>query len=406
MGNLNSIADQLTPGRPIETTFGADTGTPSANQEILLIGHMGATGTSASGTAAPYTPTVVNNAGDEAAGKAEAEAKFGIGSELALMVLAAIQANAGGSTFPAIKCVGLASTDTAYGAADVALTRAQKTKAEFVVSCYDGAGTASLRTKLIDHARLVSGATRVDMNQYGTFAVMANRSTVDPADLPKPDTQFFIGAYLRDTGTGDDAPTRLIGEVAAMAAARMAGNAVPFNPLDDVTVEKLDAPKKESDAISVGASLESETVLKQGWTPLYAKPNGEVAFVRTVTSRRTVDADGETDVISYFDVQDFQVLYFWRKTLKTRFSQTDYKQAKASNTKAEDALAEMVRLAHLFQENNMFQAVDELAKQFRVARSTSDRSRLDYKTPVNVIPGLHVMAGNIEASTQFDTLSL
>ena len=50
---LTSIADQKTPGRPIEITFAAETGLPSANQEILIFGHMVEAG-AASGDATPY----------------------------------------------------------------------------------------------------------------------------------------------------------------------------------------------------------------------------------------------------------------------------------------------------------------------------------------------------------------
>lgn len=405
MSPLTSIGSQKTPGRPIEVTFAAETGLPDASQELLLIGHMAATGIAASGTATPYTVVTINNAGDLTAGSDEADTKFGEGSELAKMVAAAIRANSGGSTFPSIKCVALRSTDTDFGASDAALTAAQGTKAEFIVSCYDGTDS-TLRSKLKDHVLLVSGAQRVENDQYGSVGVVFNRSVTDPSLLPSPDTQFILPVWLRDTGTGGDAPAYSIGEMAAACAAKIAANAVPFNPVNDVTVVGIDAPKKVSDYPTVGAGLESETALDKGWTPLKVKPNGEVAFVRTVTSRITVDADGSTDVTAYYDVQDFQVLYLWRKTLKARFSQADFKRRKASDQALIDTLAEMIRLAQAFQDQGMFQHVDKLAKLFQVERNASDRHRIDYKTPVNVIPGLHVMAGNIEATTQFDTVSV
>ena len=69
------------------------------------------------------------------------------------------------------------------------------------------------------------------------------------------------------------------------------------------------------------------------------------------------------------------------------------------------ALGEMLRLANLFQDQTMFQAVQQLAPQFQIQNNPSDRSRFDYLTPINVVPGLHVMAGNIQAGTQFDVIS-
>lgn len=397
---LTSIGDQKTPGRPIEITFAADTGIPSANQELLLIGHSAPSGAPGSGSVAAYELTVISNAGDETAGAAEADTKFGAGSELAKMVLAAIKANRGGSTFPVIKCIPLDSADTDFGQA---LTTAASVKAEFIVSPYDGQD-ATLRDELKDHCLLVSGAQRVENNQFGSVGVVFNRSVTDPATLDAPDTQYLMPVYMRDTGTGGDAPAYSIAEMAAACAAKAAGNAVPFNPLDNVTIVGVDAPAKLSDYLTVGASLESETVLNRGWTPLRVKPNGEVSFVRTVTSRITVD--GVVAATSYYDLQDFQVLYFWRKTVFTRLNQPDLKQVKASVDTAVTIKGELIRLAQVFEDQNMFQAVSQLAKQFRVERSASDRHRFDVKTPVNVIPGLHVVAANVVASTDFDTISV
>jgi len=395
--SLTSIGSQKTPGRPIEITFAAETGTPSDAQEVLLIGKKHAS----SGTATAYEVVEISNSGDLEAGKAEAETKFGAGTELAKMVEAAIRANLGASTYPKLKCVPLASSDTDFGSADVALTAAGRVKAEFIVSPFDG-DDATLRNKLETKAQEMSGAQRVENGQYGTMGVVFNRDVADPANLPSPDSEFLVAVWMPDSGT----PDYSIGEMAAAAAARIAANVVPFNPVDDLTINGIDAPADMAEWITVGAGLESETALEKGWTPLYVKPNGEVAFVRSVTTRITVDADGTTDVTAYYDVQDFQVLYFWRKTLKTRFSQADFKRRKASNETAREARSEMIRLAKLFEAQGMFQAVDKLAPYFLVERSTSDRHRLDYKTPVNVIPGLHVMAGNIVATTQFDKLTI
>lgn len=401
---LTSIGSQKTPGRPIELTFAEERGLPSDLQEVLLIGHMDEL-TSASGSVTPYAVTVIDNSGDLKAASGEVASKFGDGSELAKMVLAAIRANAGASTYPKLTCVPLATADTGFGTSDVALTNAQAVKQEFTVMPYDG-NNSTLRGKLKDHCLLLSGAQRVENGQYGTMGVAFNRSVTSPSTLPKADTQHLVLVTLRDTGAGDDAPAYSLGEMAAACAARLASNAIPFNPVDDLTIPGVAAPAKTSDWYSIGASLESEAALGRGWTPLRVKPNGEVSFVRSVTSRLTVDADGVIEVTAYYDVQDFQVLYFWRKTLKTRFSQADFKRRKASNGAANDLLAELIRLATLFQDQEMFQAVDQLAKEFEVERNVSDRHRFDYKTPVNVIPGLHTIAGNIEAGTEFDTLTL
>ena len=394
---LTNLPDQKTPARPVEITFAAETGLPSANQEVLLIGHA-AVGTPTSGL---YTVNSVANSGDYQAAKTEAEAKWGAGSEIVKMILAAIKANQDTGIYVQLKAVALASTDTGFGSLDAALTAVQDVKAEFVVSPYDGTDNTT-RNKLKETAQIMSGPHRPANNQFGTIGVVFNRDEADPTQLPEFDTQYVMGIWMPDSA----APDYSIGEMAAACAAKIASNVAPFNPLDDVTINGIAAPELETDWITVGFALESEAALTQGWAPLRVKPNGEVAFVRTVTGRLSADGSGSPVVTAYYDVQDFQVLYFWRKTVYTRLSQPDFKRRKASATTAREILAELIRLAREFENQNMFQAVSQLSKQFQVERSSSDRHRFDVKTPVNVIPGLHVIATNIEATTEFDELSI
>lgn len=391
---LTSIGSQKTPGRPIEITFAADTGLPSDSQEVLLIGRA------ASGATGTNTVITINNSGDLSAASTEVATKFGAGSEMAKMVLAAIAANSGASTYPQLKACPLASTETTIPTA--AQTAIKAVKAEFIVSPYDMSTGTTERTILTTLAQTMSGAQRVDNNQFGSFGVAANFSVTDPSNLYQFDTQYLIGVWLRDSGSN----TYSLGELAAAAAAKIAGNGIPFNPLDDVSVSGVTAPASSADWITVGAGLESETALNKGWTALYVKPNEEVAFVRTVTGRLSADGTGTPVVTSYYDVQDFQVLYFWRKTLWTRFSQPDFKQTKASAGTAILLKSEAIRLAVQFEEQQMFQSVNQLAKYFEIERNASDRSRFDIKTPVNVIPGLHVVATNVVATTLFDVITV
>lgn len=389
---LTNIGQQKTPGRPVEITFAAETGLPSDAQELLLIGHA------ASGATGTNTIIVLSNVADLAAASGEAETKFGAGSELAKMVIAAVKANAGGSTFPAIKCCPLESDET--GIPTDAQTAIQAVKAEYLVSPYNLNSDEPNRTILKTMALTMSGAARVDNNQFGTFGVGADQDESDRSLLYKFDTQFLIGVNLYSS-----APEYLDGEVAAAAAAVMAANGIPFNPLDDVTIQSVPAPAM-AEWPTVGAGLMSEAALNQGWTPLFVKPNGEVAFVRTVTGRLSADGTGTPVVTAYYDVQDFNVLYFWRKTLYTRFSQPDLKRTKASAGVAQNIKSEAIRLAVQFETQGMFQAVNQLAKRFQVERNASDRHRIDVKTPVNVIPGLHVIATNVEATTEFDVITV
>lgn len=390
---LTDIGFQKTPANPMDLTFAAQTGLPALSSVVVLIGHA------ASGATGVNTIVQVVNTGDVGLATTEANAKFGTGSEAALMVIAAVTAVAAGGTFPSLAVCPLASTDVSIAVA--AQTAIQKYPSNFVVTPYDLHSDATDRTILLTMVSTMSGPQRNANQQFGCVGVGATEATTNPAVLFEMDTQYLMGVYNRDS-----APAYTVGQVAAAAAAVCAANGVPFNPLSSVVVPGITAPTSMADWITVGAGLESEVILGRGWTPMMVLPNTTVAFVRTVTGRLTVGGLGVTPVTDYYDLQDFQVLYFWRQTLSARFGQPDFKQAKASQAKGQAVKSEAIRLAKTFEDQGMFQAVDLLAKSFVVQTNASDRSRFDFFTPVNVIPGLAVLAGNIQASTLGDIVTI
>src|SRR5438046_1781058 len=98
---LTSIGDQKTPAVPVEITLEAETGLPSSDQVLLLMGHA-ASSTPASSI---YAVKTINNVSDEDLAETEAAAIFGAGTEIVKMVKAAVKANAGASQFPQIKVI-------------------------------------------------------------------------------------------------------------------------------------------------------------------------------------------------------------------------------------------------------------------------------------------------------------
>jgi len=388
-----TIGFQKTPGRPVEIVFEAALGLPNDQQELLLFGRAGV------GATGIETVITISAVSDVTAATTESELKFGAGSELSKMVIAAVKANANAarSTFPPIKCVPLASTATTITTA--AQTAAKQVKAEFIVSPFDASTDSANRTTLKDLCAELSGAQRVENNQFGAIGVAANMSVSDASTLPAPDSQYLSLAWFKNLTPG----ALTTGEIAAGFAAVLAGNISPFNPVDNFVLGGVVAPAL-ADRISVGAGLESEVALAKGWSPFRTKANEEVTIIRSVTTRITTD--GTVLAGAYYDVQDFQVLYFWRKTIFTRLNQPDLKNVKASSPKAIAIKGELIRLAVIFQDNEMFQAVGQLAKDFTVERSISDRHRFDVSTPVNVIPGLHVVATTVRAGTEYDVVTV
>jgi phage tail sheath gpL-like len=394
---LTNIATQLTPGRPTEITFDNVVGLANPNQQLVLIGHSSATGT-ASGSL--YHAVQINNSGDPVAGAAEAAAKFGAGSELTLMVTAAIDAiaDAGLTNYPPIQCIQLAPSDTGtWGPSNAALLGLNKVEAEIIASPYDAQTQQSLNSLLVAQAAAISGAQSVQNNQFGSIAVAANQSVVDPSTLFTYQSQFMSPVWFRNTVS----PQYTVAQLAAAVAAVYASLSIPFNPLDSQEIGNLLPPTNQpQDNITVGGAAETETALGLGWTPLKVNPNLTVSIVRSITSIPALPTE------AYIDVQDFQVLYYFRKTIYTNFNQPFWNKQKASTLTAQNILGEVIRLAGAMEDQGMFQAVSELAKQFVVQRNASDRSRFDIFIPVNVVPGLHVLATNIQAGTQFDQITL
>lgn len=408
MAFTSTIATQKTPANPVNITLGPEQGLPNAIKTVVLIAAMGPTGGptgggSVSGTESPYTQVTINNVGSVAAASAEVVTKFGDGSELANMVLAAVRANAAGPNFPPIKCIPLPEGATDFGGVDnnealLVLDRVQGIC--YVATQFDGATDDTNREALLEEIEIMSGATRTSNAQYGSFGVMAN-TTEAIDDLPQTNTQYFVGIYLYDS----EGNPYSVGELAAAGAAKMASNPVPFNGQDYIEIAGISAPENMNDWLTVGGGLESETVLNQGWTPLRVLPNSTVAFVRTVTGR-LFQTDGVTAVTSYFDTQDFDTLYYFRQTIATRFAQPDFINQKASQDTARAAKGEVIRLMQVFEDQGMFQSVSELAELVVVQTNPSQRGRFDVYIPVNVVPNLHMIATDVEATTLFDQFTV
>lgn len=399
---LTNIPNYKTPSRPIEITFDSNFAQPDSIQTIMILGHFDV---DTPITTLPYTEYIITNISSVPNVTAEVTALFGATAEISLMIIAAVTANVGSSSFPLIKAMGLeeADTDIPQAAKDVL----DVTTYNFLVSPYDADDTAS-RDELKTIVQAVSAADRTDMFQFGAFGMMFNRSVTDFTTLDTPDTQYLGLSILRDTGIDDDAPALSAAEICAMYSAKVASRLFPFNPLNGEIINGIVPPKKMSDWITVSGTGDSEVILRKGWTPLGVFPSGTVYITRSVTTRITDNGSALNPEVGepYVDIQDFQVLYFLRKTLHARFSRSDFKQSKASNDTAIRIKGEVIKILKSFEDQGAVQNVDELSKKVKVERNISYRSRYDIFAPVNVIPGLHQVGTNIQATTEGDLLLL
>jgi phage tail sheath gpL-like len=346
----------------------------------------------------------MQSVGDPDAARIEVDALAGTGSEIGKMAEAFVKANANVSTgarnFPAFRVLLLPNAETGLGPADEAIAALKGLRSDLIVDPYD-ASNATLRTKLRDLAVLISGPDRDLNGQFGTTVVAASIVASATALLFNVDSQYVLVPYLQDTNVAPGQPVALI---AAASAGALLQLQFPYFGLDDVEIGGLLPPTNSADRILVGATELSELVLAAGLTPLRVDASGRVRFVRTVTTRVTIN--GSTPATAYRDWQDFSVLYDYREDLFLALQQPQFKNKKASIQQAQLVKDEALRIAGLYEQAQAFQRVKELAKLFQIQPSSSSRGRFDFKIPVNVIAINHVTAGNIEAGTLFDEFTL
>lgn len=197
--------------------------------------------------------------------------------------------------------------------------------------------------------------------------------------------------------------------VAAAHAGRQMSSAFPYNPLQGVTIGGLIAPRKITDRIEINPNGASEQALAAGLSPLYVQPGNTVGYIRTRTTLN-LKPDNVTAVTAYFDWQEIVTLYDFRESCY-QISQNPPFNNNPGGTKASAAIAalfkdEVLREAQAFEDGGGFQGVKTLAPLFVVAPSTTSRGRFDFKIPVNVLPGLMVIAGNIEAQSVLGNFTL
>lgn len=185
--------------------------------------------------------------------------------------------------------------------------------------------------------------------------------------------------------------------IAAAHAGAMMSFLAPYVPLQGVTIGGLTPPKKSSDRIVIDPSGSSEACLVAGLSPLYVQPGNSVGFIRTRTTW-VLKPDNVTPITDYFDYQQLVVLNDFREDCYL-LSQNPPFNNNPGGTKASVQVAallkdQVINKAYVYEQASMFQNVKENAKLFQIEIT---RGRFDFKVPVDVIPGLYVIAGNIQA---------
>lgn len=274
-------------------------------------------------------------------------------------------------------------------------------------------------TTLVLSQNATASATGVSLtinNSYATVGIYPG-ATLTGTGIPSGTTVLSItsntilmSANATSTGSAESIVVQnLVSQpleiLAAAQAGILMGLAFPYKPVQGLIVGGLIPPQKTSDWISINPSGASEQAINAGLSPFIILPGNTVGLLRSVTTYTTLP-DNVTRVTSYFDWQDLVILNDFRESCYQITQNPPFNNnpggTKASLTIAALLRDEILRLAQSFEDQGAFQGVQSLAPQFIVQNSTTSRGRFDFKIPVNVVPGLFVIAGNIQAVTSFD----
>lgn len=373
-------------------------GLVTADNELLIIGRKAASG----GSVAVGTPVYIDNYGDPVAAETECTSKFGASSEIGEMVVAAIKgvlfSDNETKVFPKLRVVAQANDDDSSDLAAL-LANLLTLPAPFIVVPYPATDSAAM-TALKNHCTAISANDRGLNGQFGSFAFLATDAatgTATPAGTGAATENICI-PWLRD---GAVSKANKIHAVASAYAALCAGLGLPFMPLDGVRVGGLVAPATATDWHTAGDTGTAALGLSAGLVPLMISAGGDVLVSRSITTRRVVASVEDT---AYFDMQDWQVLYYLRKNCYNLAMQPQYRIAKASVQKLQALRSDLIKICKQLEELEMLQFVDKFVDQFTVDRQATNRSAAVYRVPVNCIPGFHNKGIEIVGTTQFDAV--
>lgn len=382
-----------------QTSVTADgLGQAKAENTLVIIGHA-AEGASAANL---DKPIIIENYGNEKNAETECEAKFGADSEVGKMVVAAILAAKNSqqvpSVIPPIIVLALAHDDNDL---ETLLQDNESVPMPYVAVWFGASDTALCET-LKTHLVFISGPNRGMYGQFGSFGfVTANGTlaTVAPYGTAMKSEKIVI-PWLKDTAVAKENSVANLGAQLGVMAAQ---NPLPFNPLNKLEVFGVKPPVSRADFISPEVTGDGALALDAGLSPLLVNNNGKVFISRLITTVRTLDNDPD---YAYFDLPDWQVLYYFRKLCYNITQRPNYIRSKASVNTLKNMMSDFIAVAKDLEKQGMLQHVDKFADKFKIEKDPTGRSEYVFRIPVNVIPGLHSIGVDILGTTLFDVVEI
>jgi phage tail sheath gpL-like len=247
---------------------------------------------------------------------------------------------------------------------------------EIIVTPYN---TQTEIVKVRDHVDNISDASE----QRPSIAVYATNGTLAAATTlaNQINSGRISHTFLRSTRT-------LPIELASKMGSLLAFEEDPAKPMNDIEVKSVHVPT----IANRFSNIELETLLNNGVLPLYIGPGEKVQIVRSI-STYVKNTQGAKDV-TLLDIQTMRTLDYVRDSMVTMFSTKYVRQKKTAAVKAaikSDVLDTLLKLEALEIVENVQANIDGIL----VEDDIQDVNRVDVKIPVDVVNGLHIIAGQI-----------
>lgn len=178
-------------------------------------------------------------------------------------------------------------------------------------------------------------------------------------------------------------------EIAAGYASVLAYEEDPARPLNTLAVNGLDVTPLESRP----GRTEQEAALYNGLTPLEVGAGDKVQIVRAI-STYMVNASGTND-ISLLDITTIRTLDYTRKSILERLS-LRFPREKLSERTPAKVRSEIIDVLYKLEALEIIENVTANLAKIIVERDEQDPNRLNVCIPVDVVNGLHVLAGRID----------
>lgn len=177
--------------------------------------------------------------------------------------------------------------------------------------------------------------------------------------------------------------------IAAGYAAVIASQNDPAKPYDDLPISGLDVTPLSSRP----GRNEIENALWNGVTPLEVGTGNQVRIVRAI-STYTTSPDGAADP-SLLDITSMRTLDYVRLAIDNRIA-LRFPQQKNTPRVGKAVRSEILNVLYQLQDMEVVENVDQYKDGIVYQVSSTDSSRLNFRIPVNIVSGLHVVASVID----------